>query len=69
MEEIKMIGVIVDKHSIDDKGHYRFVYNGTEVRSTSNVLHVTSEKELSDEEIIKEVCWYNRISGNCKRIN
>lgn len=53
MEEIKMIGVIVDKHSIDDKGHYRFVYNGTEVRSTSNVLHVTSEKELSDKEIIK----------------
>lgn len=53
MEEIKLVGVVVEPH---EKHEYRFVYKGNVIVTFSNVLYVYCPYEPTEDEVR---LWFN----------
>ena len=53
MEKGFLSGIVVDVDSKDESGLYKFKYRYNDILSDKNILYVSTEQFLSDEEVIK----------------
>lgn len=49
-----LVGVMVSKDSAVG-GLYKFKYDNSPIEINSNILYITTDEELSDEELIKRI--------------
>lgn len=53
MDKRYLVGIVLDSSSRGLDGSYKFVYHGEVIHNDKNILHVSTEKELTDSEIIE----------------